>query len=460
MPDNPTLTPEFFASRRDRFFDRIGEDAVAIIEAAPSTETFVRPWRRNPHFDFRQGSHFHYLTGFPEPNAVAVFFTGNGKREFILFVPPKDPVRETWDGRRAGVEGAKERYGADVAYSVDQLGAELSKYIRNAGHVYYTSNIQTATGRAIYDTYQSATAGGRALGHGAYETIDPHFILSELRVVKTSDEIAMMRRAADITTAAYDAVLDTLQPGMMEYEVEALLNYYFRRTGGDGPAYTTIVGGGDNATILHYVENDTTLNDGELLLIDAGAAYQHYSCDVTRTFPINGKFSPAQRRVYDLVLHAEKTVIDAVKPDSSLKILHELAVRVVTEGLKELGLLEDKALDDLIKDEAYREFFMHGSGHFLGLDTHDVGPSQARGNPYPLQPGMVFTIEPGVYIPIGTEGVAKEYHGIGVRVEDDVLVTADGCDVLTKGVPKEVKDLESRIGKKGSKSKGRGQRSR
>lgn len=434
----PVLGPEFFAKRRETLFEAIGEGSIAVVAAAPPSGNYAR---------FRQDRAFYYLTGFPEPSAVAVFRRVESSREYVLFVPPRDPDRERWDGLRAGTEGAQERYGADRAFSLEELDHELPRLFEGTSRAYLLPDFESESGRRLYQAYRQAAVSNRRVGHGAYELRDLGYLLALMRVRKQPEEIAMIRHAATITREAYLEAIAAIRPGAYEYQIEAILNAGFRKRGGDGPAYTTIVGGGENATILHYVENSQPLRDGELLLIDAAASYGCYAADVTRTYPINGRFTEPQRRVYETVLSVQKTVLAAVRPGVSIRELHRIAAVEFIQAMQRFGWLSpDEPPEKLFEQEAHKKCFMHGIGHYLGLDVHDVGPTEVDGKPYPLEPGMVLTIEPGWYISSGTEGVPEAFWGIGVRIEDDVLVTETGGEVLTPGIPKEIEEIEALMG--------------
>lgn len=436
MP-GPTQTQDFFRGRRERFFDAMGDNTVAVFPGGPATPNHVK---------FRQNSDFHYLTGFPEPGAVAALLKHEGEQTYALFVPPRNPKSERWDGSRAGVDGAVNDYGADVAHSIDDVEKELPALFLKAYHAYLKPDVHTALGRALFGMYERSAKSSDRLGHGAVELRDPTWLLASMRVHKTPEELDLMRHAAAITRESYAETIPHIRPGAYEYEIQARLEYGWRSRGADGPAYTSIVGGGNNSTCLHYVENDQALRDGDVLLIDAGCMYEHYASDVTRTYPVNGKFSDAQRRIYEIVLRAEKATVEAMKPGVAIKELHETGALIMIEGMVELGWLEDKDPAELLEDKAHQPFFMHGIGHHLGLDTHDSGPAESGGEPFPMQPGAVVTIEPGIYVSDGADGVDPEYYGIGIRVEDDVLITPDGYEVLTDGIVKEIEDVEAAVG--------------
>ena len=436
MP-GPILTQDFFRGRRERFFDAMGDDTVAVIPAGPATPNHVK---------FRQNSDFYYLTGFPEPGAVAALLKHDGEQKYVLFVPPRDEHSERWDGSRAGVEGAVDDSGADTAHSVAALEKEVPALFLDAWHAYLKPDVHTALGRTLFAMYERSAKSSDRLGHGAVELKDPTWLLASMRVHKAPEELDMMRHAASISRASYGEAIPHIKPGAYEYEIQARLEYGWRSRGADGPSYSSIVGGGNNSTCLHYVENDRVLHDGDVVLIDAGCMYGHYASDVTRTYPVNGTFSDPQRRIYEIVLRAEKATTEATKPGVSVKDLQRVGALVMIQGMVELGWLEDKDPEELFEGNAHRPYFMHGIAHHLGLDTHDSAPAESEGEPFQIQEGAVVTIEPGIYISEGAEGVDEEYHGIGVRVEDDVLVTADGHEVLTDGIAKEIDDIEAAVG--------------
>jgi Xaa-Pro aminopeptidase len=425
-----------FAARRRAYMDRIGE-GVAIF---PATPEYVRTADLN--HPYRPDSDLYYLTGFAEPEAVAVLAPHHPEHQFILFVRPRDKEKEIWNGRRAGVEGARERYGADAAYTIDQLDQELPKYLEGATALHYHFGVDEEFNHRVLGWLHSVQRKVRNGVMAPLSIVEPRAILHEMRLIKSADEVALMRKAAEIAAAAHRAAMTVTEPGRYEYEVQAEVEYVMRRNGAIGPAYGSIVGGGFNATILHYHENSDRLNDGDLLLIDAGAEVEYYASDITRTFPVSGRFTPAQREVYDLVLKAQMAAIDACRPGNRFQDVHDAAVRVLVDGLVELGLLQGKA-EDLIAQEAYKPYYMHKTSHWLGMDVHDVGVYKIDGAWRKLEPGMVLTVEPGLYFGEDVPAEATRYRGIGIRIEDDVLITASGCDVLTRDVPKDAEAIEA-----------------
>ena len=426
-----------FAKRRKQLMHMMGTGAIAILPTAP-----VRLRNRDVEYAYRHDSDFYYLTGFPEPEAVAVFIPGRKQGEYILFCRERDPEMETWNGRRAGQEGACEQYGADDAFPFTDIDEILPGLLENCGRVFYTMGSHPEFDQSVMAWVNQIRQKSRAGIETPREFVALDHLLHEMRLFKSPAEIKTMRRAAQISAAAHRRAMQNCRPGLMEHQIEAELRYEFTRSGSIAPAYNPIVGGGANACILHYTENNAELNDGELLLIDAGAEFDSYAGDITRTFPINGQFNSAQRDIYELVLAAQLAAIAKVRPGNDWNAPHEAAVHVLTQGMLKLGLLKGK-LAALIKAQAYRRFYMHRTGHWLGMDVHDVGSYKVGEAWRMLEPGMVLTVEPGLYIPAGSKGVAKKWWNIGVRIEDDVLVTRDGCDVLSKDAPKTVKDIES-----------------
>lgn len=418
------------------FMKRMPENSVAIIpsslEATRSNDTQYR---------YRQSSDFFYLTGFDEPEAIAVIAPFR-EQKYTLFVRPRDPEREIWDGRRAGVEGARNHFGADEAFPIEEFKEKLGDILNGATNLFYRmGDGNPGLDQSIINQIARMRALGRRGITPPEAIIDTGSILHEMRLIKTEDEIALMQRAADIAAEAHRLAMQEARAGVKEYEIEALIEYHFRRNGASAPAYNSIVGGGANATILHYINNDAELQDGDLLLIDAGAEYQGYASDITRTFPVNGRFTEAQRDIYELVLEAQTACIEMTRPGVTMDELHNRSVEILTEGMLRLGLLQGE-INKLIEEEKYKQFYMHRLGHFLGMDVHDVGRYQINGEARPLEAGIVITIEPGIYIAADTEGIPEKYKGIGIRIEDDVLVTAEGHRVLTSKAPKEVKEIE------------------
>jgi Xaa-Pro aminopeptidase len=425
-----------YAARRARLMKLIGKNAVAIV---PSSREVIR--NRDTHYRFRQDSDFRYLTGFLEPDSIAVLAPGRGDGEFVLFVRERNKEREIWDGRRAGPAGAVKDFGADQAFTIGEFEKELPSLLAGREAVHHTLGEHpeldgriTAVVRYIRDISRRGPAAP-----SSFVSLDVS--LHELRLKKAASEIAVMRKAAQVSARAHVRAMQACRPGKYEWQMAAEIHKEFENEDME-PGYGSIVGGGDNACILHYHENNAQLREGDLLLIDAGGEYRGYTADITRTFPISGRFSGPQKAVYEVVLAAQKAATRELRVGNLAGKPHEIAVRVLTEGMVELGLLKGK-VPDLIKQEKYRQFYMHGTGHWLGMDVHDVGRYKLDGRYRPFEAGMVMTVEPGLYIAPGSKGVDKKFWGIGVRIEDDVLITGQGPDVLTRDVPKDVREIES-----------------
>lgn len=445
-----TIPPQVFARRRRALMEGMGPDSVALLPAAPMASR-----NRDIHYPYRQDSDFYYLTGFPEPEAIAVLIPGD-EQEFLLFCRERDPHMEIWHGRRAGPRGAVERYGADHAYPIAQVDKLLPLLLENRERVFYAIGYNPDFDRQVMAWINQVRGQARTGVRAPSTFIALEHLLHAMRLYKEPEEIAVMRESAHIACEAHRQAMRVCRPGLMEYQIEAEILYTFQRNGA-GWSYPTIVGGGDNSCILHYIENNAELHDGDLLLIDAGAEVDGYASDITRTFPVNGHFSGEQRAIYELVLAAQKAAIDQVRPGRRFNDPHDAAVRVLTEGLVALGLLEGE-VNELIDTEQYKRFYMHRTGHWLGMDVHDVGDYKIGDEWRIFEPGMVTTIEPGLYIPAGSKrleshwarlGVRLEteleerWWRIGVRIEDDVLVTADGNEVLTTAAPKEIDEIEA-----------------
>lgn len=423
-------------SQLTEFKRRMQPNSVAIIPAAREATR-----SNDTNYRFRQDSDFFYLTGFEEPEAIAIIKPGE-THEYVLFVRPRDPEREIWDGRRAGVEGAKSEFGAEEAFPIDEFHSKLTEILDNAETLYYRLGVNRDLDDKIIHEISRMRSLNRKPIHPPQTLVDPATIIHELRVIKSPEELEIMQTAADIAAEAHCEAMKAVRAGMQEYEVEALIEQIFRRRGAAGPAYTSIVGAGPNATVLHYINNDGQLHDGDLLLVDAGAEYKGYASDITRTFPINGRYSKPQREIYDLVLKAQMSCVEMVRPGVTHDQLKQHSIEVLTEGMVELGLLEGDP-EQLIKDKKYEKFYMHGLGHMLGIDVHDVGRYYYGKESRALEAGVVMTVEPGIYIAPDTQGVPEKYLGIGVRIEDDVLCTNNGPRVLTNKVPKQPEEIEA-----------------
>ena len=434
-----------YRQRRQTVLDTIGE-GVAIFCSAPTAVM-----HNDVDYLYRQDSNFFYLTGFNEPGAVMVLTGSHEKHKFVLFVRPKDLEKETWSGLRAGVEAAKEKYGADEAYPISELGEKLEQYVIKSPRLYYHFGIDNAFNNRIIRLWQTLLRQRTKKGTGPTAIEDSKLLMQQFRRVKSPYEIEQIKRAIAISAEAHNLARDMARPGMYEYEIQAAIENVFRKAGASGPAYPSIVASGENACILHYVENNQALKEGDLLLVDAGCAYDYYNADITRTFPIGQTYSEEQKILYDLVLEAQLAAIAQVKAGKAFNEFHDAATRVITEGLVELGLLRGK-VDDLIEAKKHKAFFMHGTGHFLGLDVHDAGTLRNQDKTWkPFDVGNIVTVEPGIYIspyyqPAKPEEgkeeeqqpeVEERWKGIGIRIEDDVLVTASGNEVLTAAVPKD-----------------------
>jgi Xaa-Pro aminopeptidase len=426
--------PTEYRQRREQLMAKIAS-GTAIFRSAPAAVM-----HNDVEYAYRQDSDFFYLTGFNEAEAVAVLAPHHEEHKFVLFVQPKDLEKETWHGYRAGVEGAKELYGADEAFPIAELAEKLPKYLEKADRIYYHFGRDRTFDQTVLHHWQRLMATYPKRGTGPTAVEDSNIILHPMRLVKSETELALMRKAANISVAAHNRAQEFAKPGRYEYEIQAEIEHTFGLNGCT-PAYPSIVASGYNSCVLHYMENNRQMQENDLLLIDAGCACDYYNADITRTFPVSGKFTTEQQIIYDLVLQAQLQAISQVYPGNPYSKIHETAVRVLVEGLMDLKLLVGD-IEEIIKEEKYKPFYMHRTGHWLGLDVHDVGVYQYGENPQVLQPGQVLTVEPGIYIspyikPVeGQPEVPEKWRGIGVRIEDDVLVTLEGHEVLTAGVPK------------------------
>lgn len=435
------------ARRRKQLMRMMGKHSIAIVPAA--TE---RVRSRDTNYPFRQDSDFRYLTGFPEPDAVAVLIPGRKAAEYVLFCRDRDPHLEAWNGRRAGPEGAVNDYGADDAFPIDDIDDILPGLLEQCERVYYAMGVHPEFDQRVIAWVNQVKAQAKNGLQAPQEFVALDHLLHDMRLYKSRAEVALMRKAAKVSVEAHRRAMQICEPGKTEYEVEAEILHVFHRHGGE-PAYGNIVGGGANSCILHYVENRDVLNDGELLLIDAGCELEGYASDITRTFPINGRFTDAQRQIYDIVLKAQQAGIDKARSGNHFNQVHEACVKALTKGLIKLGFLKG-TVAQCIKDESYKQFYLHRSGHWLGLDVHDVGDYRVGEEWRVLEPGMVITVEPGLYIPAGTKGVPKAFWNTGVRIEDDVLITRDEPDVLTGGLLKDADAIEAFMAEARLKSAG------
>ncbi|HSR62263.1 MAG TPA: Xaa-Pro aminopeptidase [Gammaproteobacteria bacterium] len=429
-----------YRRRRKKLMDLMGDESIGIIPTAP---VYVR--NRDVEFPFRPESNFYYLTGYPEPEAVAVLIPDRHHGEYVLFCRENDPVMETWNGRRAGIEGACEIYGADDAFPIEDLDEILPGLIEDRERIFYTMGNDPAFDQRVVGWVNKVRKRVRSGVSAPDEFISPDHFLHEMRLYKSRSEITTMRRAARISAKAHKRAMRVCRPGMTEYQIEAELKYVFMQEGAREPAYPPIVGGGENSCILHYTENRDKLNDGDLLLVDAGCEFGGYASDISRTFPVNGVFTSAQREIYDLVLEAQEAAIDQVKPGNHWDDPHQAAVEVLTRGLLDLGILKGR-VKTLLREESYKKFYMHRTGHWLGMDVHDVGDYKVEGEWRTFEPGMVLTVEPGLYFAAGSKSLAKKWWNIGIRIEDDVLVTRNGNDILSKDAPKTPEEIENLMG--------------
>ncbi|MCG2633324.1 MAG: Xaa-Pro aminopeptidase [Gammaproteobacteria bacterium] len=424
-----------FARRRRALLKAIG-DGVMIVPTGP-----VRRRNSDVEYPYRSDSDFYYLSGFPEPEAVLVLCPGRAHGQYILFCRERDAEKEAWNGDRAGLEGAVERYGADDAFPVTDIDDIMPGLMENRSKLYYSMGRHSEFDRRVLGWVNQLRGQARSGVHVPGEFVDPGHLIHDMRLIKSAAERRIMAAAARLSCKAHIAAMEICQPGMWEYQIEAQLLSSFMAGGSRSPAYPSIVGGGQNGCVLHYGSNNAQLQDGDLLLIDAGAELENYAADITRTFPVNGHYSDPQKALYEVVLAAQAAAIEQVRPGNHWNNPHEAAVRVLTEGLVDLGLLQGE-VSELIETEAYRPFYMHRTGHWLGMDVHDVGDYKIDDAWRLLEPGMVLTVEPGLYIRAGTGGVDERWWNIGIRIEDDVVVTKTGHKVLTDGVPKSVAEIE------------------
>ena len=430
-----------YISRRQELMSMMHKNSIAVISSAPEK---VRS--RDTNYPYKQNVNLTYLAGFPEPESVLVLIPDREDGQVILFCRDKDPLRETWDGYREGPASAVKKYGLDDAFPVSDIDDILPNLIEGKDRLYYAVGKDAEFDKRIMDwvNHVKSQRGNGALPPGEFVDLD-HF-MNEMRLIKTKSELEIMKKAAKVSVYAHKRAMKFCKPGIYEYQLQAEIEHEFQMSGANGPAYTSIVGGGANGCILHYIENKDMLKNGDLVLIDAGCEFEDYASDITRTFPVNGKFSDEQAAIYDIVLKALKEAIDVTQPGTPYNKTNETTIRVITEGLVELGLLKGD-INDLIKAEAHREFYMHGAGHWLGLDVHDVGDYKIDGEWRIYEPGMVVTIEPGIYISPKNKKVDTKWRGIGVRIEDDIVITKTGNINLTSKVPKERNEIEKMMAK-------------
>jgi len=431
---------EAHARRREALLEAIGPGVVLL--AAPPTA--IR--NQDVEHSYRQDSDLFYLSGFDEPASVLLLTNRHEAHRAVLFVRPRDPEREVWDGPRAGVEGAVERFGVDAAYPIAELAERLPDYLQDVDRLHYRLGRDATFDRRVFEAIDVVRGRARKGVRPPSEIVDPGVRIHEMRLHKHPEELARMRRAIEITAEAHDRAMEVARPGRYEFEVEAEIARTFLSRGSRRPAYESIVGSGPNATILHYVLNRRQMESGDLLLIDAGCEYDYYASDVTRTFPVSGSFGPEQRAVYEVVLAAQVAAIEAVRPEVTIDDVHQVALGILVDGLLDLRLLTGTR-DEVIERESYKPFYMHRTSHWLGMDVHDVGAHFIEGKRRPLEPSMVLTIEPGLYIGRDAD-VEERFRGIGIRIEDDVLVTVEGRENLTAAIPKTVEALEERLARR------------
>jgi Xaa-Pro aminopeptidase len=449
--------PNVFAERRDRVFEELERRGGGVL-LLPSAGEKVR--NAGNEYPFRQDSDFHWLTGLEEPDSCALLAARPGERRYLLFVRPRDKAKEIWNGRRTGVEGAKAVHGADLAFTMGDLEAELPRWLDGAASLWFQLGADPAWDQRVIGKIAALRGEGRAGKRPPAAVADAGAVLHELRLLKRPDELALLRKAADLTAEGHFAAMRDGGAGRREYQVQAEIEYAFRRRGAAGPGYGTIVAAGANSTILHYRAGDAELHDGEVCLVDAGGEYGLYTADVTRTFPVSGRFSAAQRDLYQACLTAQLLAIASVKPGATIDGIHAVTVRALTEGLVALKLLPGPVEDRLAEGDAalkltpgspeeraapkgYRKYYMHRTSHWLGMDVHDVGDYVVNGASRPLVPGMVLTVEPGLYVAEDDETAPRALRGVGIRIEDDILVTEAGNENLTAAVPKEIVDVEA-----------------
>ncbi|MGM0554782.1 MAG: aminopeptidase P N-terminal domain-containing protein, partial [Myxococcota bacterium] len=428
-------------NRRREFLSRIGDQGVAIFVANSHQSRSA-----DTQYQYRPSSDVLYLSGFREPEAVLVLAPDHEEGEFVMFVRDRDEKAELWNGRRAGPDGAKDEYGADAAFALEELDEKLPDFLEHRDSLYYTFGNDDDFDQKVIGWLNGLRHRRGKPPAAPSAIVDARDIVNDMRVVKTAEEIERMRASVELTAEAHVLAMQNCKPGIKEYELQALIEYHFRRNGAEYPAYESIVGAGNNATVLHYTENRDTIEDGDVVLIDAGAELEFYAGDITRSFPANGEFTPAQRDVYQAVLDAEIAAIEDVEPGLPYNELQERTVRRLTQSMVDLGLL-DGSVDELIEEEEYKKYYPHKIGHWLGIDVHDVGPYYDDAQQWrALAPGMILTIEPGIYIPEGDESAPEEMRGLGIRIEDDILVTNEGCENLSKSCPKTIDEVEALVG--------------
>ena len=428
-----------FSERRLQLSNKVLDDSAIIVASA-----LVKSRISDTDYAYRQDSNFYYLSGYEEPDSLILIRPNHDKEKFIIFCRDRDPLREQWDGFRTGQDGAIEEYQADNAYSINSIDQMMPELLAGVKNIYFSMSAPCGVDLKISQWVEDIRKNTRAGAEPPHNLLSLDSILHEMRLIKEDHEMDLMKQAADITTEAHIRAMQAVTPGMYEYQLEAEYLYAFNKNGARSPAYNSIVGGGNNSCILHYVENNAELKDGDLVLVDAGCEYKYYASDVTRTFPVNGKFSPEQKEIYSIVLEAHKQSMEQAKPGNKWNLMHEKSVEVIVEGLLDLGLLKGTK-DQVIENGDYSKFYMHRIGHWLGMDVHDVGGYKQDGDWRDLEKGMVMTIEPGIYILDSLEDVDDKWKGIGVRIEDDIVVTESGFEVLTPNVPRTIEEVEHTV---------------
>ncbi len=435
------LSKQEFARRRARLMEDIGDEAVAVFVGPPP-----RPRSNDTSYPYRPSSDILYLSGFHEPQAVLVLAPGHDDGEFVLFAPDRDPKVEQWEGRRAGPEGAVEDYGADAAFGLSELDEELPKWLADRKRLYYTLGSDDDFDERVVGWIQELRHRRHGVSGMPSAVVDVRDLVYTARLTKSDEEIEILKKACQISSQAHILAMQHCRPEIYEYELQALLEYHFRQQGGEGPAYPSIVGAGDNATILHYTDNKSRIGADDVVLIDAGCEYQYYAGDITRSFPAGGTFSPAQRDIYQAVLQVQQAAIGDLEPGFSYEELQANTRRRLTEAMVDLGLLTG-SVEQLVEEEKYRDYYPHSIGHPLGIDVHDVGLFRTSEDESRIfRENMVMTIEPGLYVPASDESAPEEMRGVGIRIEDDVLITASGTENLTAHCPKAVDDIEQLVG--------------
>ncbi len=426
-----------FERRRNRFFQSLPDNSIAVIL---NNNHYIRS--NDVEYKFKPNSDFYYMTGFEEPNSLCILKKQSKKCSFVLFLQPSDKEKEVWSGKRVGLIKAKSIYGADEAFDYNCFKDKLKSFLTGFENIYYSFGKNLKLDSSVSAVCEDLKRLNRSGVRAPKCFFDPRDIIHKMRLIKDRDELENMRMAAQISSSAHIEAMKIVRPGMNEYELEAIIEYIFRSSGASGAAYPSIVGSGENSIILHYIENNKKIKNGDLILIDAGCEYKNYASDLTRTFPVAKKFTSAQKDLYEIVLESQLKSIEEIKPGKRFIDAHTVALNVIIEGLKELKLLKG-SVEKIIKLGEYKKFYMHKTGHWLGLDVHDAGPYvDKKGKSIKLLPGMVTTVEPGLYISSDLENIPKEFKGIGIRIEDDVLVTSSGNEILTKNTPKTIEEIE------------------